>query len=350
MCRRCEANESRQGGIREAAGDLRNRAGEKLGDVRHRAADAYGTARDRAAGAYGSARERAASARQRVGETAEEYATRAREEAAQAAAWARRQPDENPMGTTIAAFALGALIGAVLPRSRAENRAMGQTKSRLVEEVKTQADAALEAGKNALSDAGITTEAAKAKLAELTEDAKHVAKDVAGAAASKVKVPSVGGGSGGMSGSGAVRHGRLAQAHGRRHGPTAAGTPGPAFTSGSAPVGGGTTQSGGTHGLVERLRHHATRRLGLRWAARSRLNSRAFAWRCEDPPGRVAGPAGFSWENAMRWLLMLAMAVAAPAAAQADGKRLYTTRCGSATGTRRAPASSRASGRGCAGW
>jgi hypothetical protein len=64
-------------------------------------------------------------------------------------------------------------------RVRAAETAPGPTKSGWWRG-EDAGDAALEAGKNALSDAGITTDAAKAKLAELTEDAKHVAKDVAG--------------------------------------------------------------------------------------------------------------------------------------------------------------------------
>jgi len=228
-----EHNTSRLDRVRDSAAEMKARAGER-----------YDGARERVSGAYGNARERAGELRQRAGETAEQYAARVKEQSTAAAQWAKRQPSESPMGTTAVAFAIGALVGALLPRSRFEDRQLGPTKAKLVDEVKTQADAALEAGKAALADAGVTTDAAKAKLAELTDQAKHVAKDVAGAAAEKVKVPSIGGQDGGQS-QAQSGTGDYAKATGATA-PTAAGTPGPAFTSGSAPVGGGTTQSGST--------------------------------------------------------------------------------------------------------
>lgn len=155
--------------VREGAEHLGARASERYQSAREAMSERYHSTREAAGERYGALSEA----------TRERYT--------QAADWTKRQPTENPMGTVIAGFALGALLGALLPRTQAENRALGPTKDKLSRQAREQAQAALDAGKAKLAEAGITPEAAKSKLGELVDEAKHVAKDVAGAAASQVK-------------------------------------------------------------------------------------------------------------------------------------------------------------------
>lgn len=162
--------------VREGAEDLGARASERYRDARETVGERYR-----------EVRETVAEKTDQLSEAAREQAARAREQAARAAQWTRRQPDENPMGTVVAGFAIGALVGALLPRTSAENRAIGPTKDKLTTTVREKAHDAVEAGKAALADAGITPDAVKAKVDELTEQAKHVAKDVADAATSQLK-------------------------------------------------------------------------------------------------------------------------------------------------------------------
>ena len=87
-----------------------------------KASEAYYAARSKAAVLSDEARERAieaaAVAREKAAEAAEaarDAAEKARIAAGEASGWAKRQPQENPAMVVVAAFAAGALIGALLP-------------------------------------------------------------------------------------------------------------------------------------------------------------------------------------------------------------------------------------------
>jgi ElaB/YqjD/DUF883 family membrane-anchored ribosome-binding protein len=98
--------------VKGEAEHLSAKAGEAYYAARSRAADLAETARDRANHAADVAREKAHEA----AEAAREAADRAREAAGEAGRWAKRQPAENPMTVVVVALAVGALLGALLPR------------------------------------------------------------------------------------------------------------------------------------------------------------------------------------------------------------------------------------------
>lgn len=111
-----------------------------------RAADALGAARDRTASAYEAARGRATDATRKATEQLSIY----------------------PIGAVIGGFAVGALIGALLPRTESETRALGATGRRLTGAAREAAQRGIEAGREQIEE--IRTQAAQ-KVGEAVTDA-----------------------------------------------------------------------------------------------------------------------------------------------------------------------------------
>lgn len=145
----------------QAARDV---AGEKLASARQHANDAWETARERAADYSERAKIQAAKARERTVESVE----------------------ENPITAVLAGAALGAIIGALLPRSSSENRTIGPVRDKLASTARTAARVARTAGEAKLAELGIK-EAAKLRFNEIKEGAAEVAKSATTAVRSKGK-------------------------------------------------------------------------------------------------------------------------------------------------------------------
>jgi ElaB/YqjD/DUF883 family membrane-anchored ribosome-binding protein len=152
----------------------------RVAGVKNKARDAYSSTRERTSAAYGTARDRASSA----AETARERAARARQRTSQGV-------ETNPMGALVGGLALGALIAAVLPKSRREEELLGNYGRRINDTAREAARAAKEAGKGKLDELGINQDAAKQKLGEVAskagEAAREAARTSASAAAQTVK-------------------------------------------------------------------------------------------------------------------------------------------------------------------
>ena len=120
----------------------KNRVREKTSAARGRASDAYGSARERASHAYGSARENASYARQRTADGI----------------------DGNPAAALIGGLALGALVAAILPRTRREEEMFGEYGRRLNDRAREAALAARDAGTSKLDEMGFNKDTAKQSL------------------------------------------------------------------------------------------------------------------------------------------------------------------------------------------
>ena len=128
--------------------------------LRDRAADAYGGARERAIEAYDSARERAADA-----------GTKAREGVGQA-----------PLLALGGGLALGALLAAILPKTRAEDKLLRPYGEKITDGAKAAAEAAREAGREKLTELNITRDAGTSAVQSLFKglgDAARVSGEAA---------------------------------------------------------------------------------------------------------------------------------------------------------------------------
>jgi len=109
-----------------ANGGADSGGGGPLSAVSTKAADAYQAARDRTSAAYSAARERAGSVGQRTAESI----------------------DSAPMAAVVGGLALGAIAGALLPRSEREGQLLGSAGRRLTDTARQAVQAARDAGKD----------------------------------------------------------------------------------------------------------------------------------------------------------------------------------------------------------
>ncbi|HEV2746556.1 MAG TPA: hypothetical protein VGW34_04565 [Allosphingosinicella sp.] len=151
--------------VRDRAGAAREKASAAYIAARERTGAAYGTARDKASTAYDGARERAARAGRRTFDEVE----------------------ANPVGALIGGLAIGALLAAMLPKSRREEELLGDFGRRLNDTAREAARAAREAGRDKLDELGYNRDTAKQKLSDIAGGAGEALKTSAGAAAQKVK-------------------------------------------------------------------------------------------------------------------------------------------------------------------
>lgn len=92
-------------------------------------------------------------------------------------------------------MAAGALLGLLLPRTRKEDQLLGETRDRLADAAKAAAKAAADTTRQQLDERGLTLDSAKAKIAEVGQQAKDVARSAAETAAAEAKTRAGSGGS-----------------------------------------------------------------------------------------------------------------------------------------------------------
>jgi ElaB/YqjD/DUF883 family membrane-anchored ribosome-binding protein len=120
---RSTTNSGAGGGTKDSAG-----SGGALSAVGTKAADAYEAARERTSAAYAAARERAGNVGQRTAESI----------------------DAAPMAAVLGGLALGAIAGALIPRSAREEQLLGTAGRRLADTAREAVRAARDAGRDQL--------------------------------------------------------------------------------------------------------------------------------------------------------------------------------------------------------
>ena len=101
-----------------------------LGGARNKASDAYSTARERTSTAYGSARQRASDVTRQTAD----------------------RVDSSPLIAVAGGLALGAVIGALLPRTEREMQALGGMGQKVTDTAREAANSAVETGKQQVND------------------------------------------------------------------------------------------------------------------------------------------------------------------------------------------------------
>ena len=95
--------------------------------------------------------------------------------------------DEAPLIAIAGGLAAGALIAALLPRTRTEARLVRPVAKRAKETARSAAQAAKEAGNARLSELGLTPDKGKDAVRSLIDGAREAARASAQAAASSVR-------------------------------------------------------------------------------------------------------------------------------------------------------------------
>jgi len=132
----------------------------KTETARKRAGEAYSKAREKTNAAYDSALTRAAQGRARAVETFE----------------------DNPVAVLVGGLALGALVGALLPRGRREAELLGSVGERISETTKRVAGAARDSARDTIESYGLNADAALQKVDSLFETATRAATTIGSAA------------------------------------------------------------------------------------------------------------------------------------------------------------------------
>ncbi|HXG81811.1 MAG TPA: hypothetical protein VNJ05_08425 [Sphingomicrobium sp.] len=84
-------------------------------------------------------------------------------------------------------LAIGALLAAILPRTRAEERLLGPVGGRITDTARTAAEAAKEAGREKLAELNITAEAGKGAVQTLVDGLTEAARTSGQAAVRAVR-------------------------------------------------------------------------------------------------------------------------------------------------------------------
>lgn len=150
--------------------------------------------RDNAERASNYASEKLHSAADQVRETSEaariaaaEALENARNKVSEAGTAAKNQIKDNPVSALVAGIAVGAVIGALLPRSEREAQLLAPVGNRISDAAREAISAAKEAGRETLDDLGLNKSAASNSVEKLAEAARKAASAAGTAAATAAR-------------------------------------------------------------------------------------------------------------------------------------------------------------------
>lgn len=146
--------------------------------TRAKAEEVYATTRAKAADAYTASRQKANQA----------YST-AQKGVKTATKRTSKELDDNPLAFLVGGVALGALLGALLPRTEAEKKALGETGKKINKSAADAARAAKAAGQKKLDALGISKDAAKSGIQTLLNSVATAASEAGSAATKTVTKP-----------------------------------------------------------------------------------------------------------------------------------------------------------------
>lgn len=123
---------------------------------------------------------------QKVGDAASHAYDAARERASTAGDRTAQVIGDYPVGAVVAGLALGAVAGALLPRTSQEDAVLGPIGARVGEAARAATQAAREASRTALEEQGLR-DGVREQATKLTEVAKKAAQSAGSAATSAVR-------------------------------------------------------------------------------------------------------------------------------------------------------------------
>ncbi len=138
-----------------------------IDQARGAVADAYASGRDRAADAYATAREKARTAGQSAADSL----------------------DTNPMAALLGGLALGAIVGALLPRTEREAKVLGAMGGKLQDAARETANAARDAGRDKLAELGLSRDHARDAIKSLLDGVIAAAGTASAAAIEHARKP-----------------------------------------------------------------------------------------------------------------------------------------------------------------
>lgn len=170
--------------IGENARKVADLASEKLGAAGEHIRDSAHNAKEKTQAAYASGKTHAGEALATGKEKAERAYASALDTAKSAQEKTTQKIQENPLSFVVGGVALGALIGALLPRTNRESNALGTAGKKISETARTAAKIAKDAGQSKLDELGVNKDAARNQVNKLFTSVVTAVEE-AGAAATK---------------------------------------------------------------------------------------------------------------------------------------------------------------------
>jgi len=161
--------------VRETAGTAKVKAGEAIGATKAKASAAYESTKAKAGEAYEATKVKAGDA-----------VAASKRGAATASRKAGETVQDNPLTVLIGGIALGALAGALLPKTKREDEYLGDVGRRVNKTATDAAKAARAAGVEQLDALGINKDAARSQISTLVDGVVKAAGTASSAAAKKV--------------------------------------------------------------------------------------------------------------------------------------------------------------------
>jgi ElaB/YqjD/DUF883 family membrane-anchored ribosome-binding protein len=150
-------------------------SGGRLSGVKQSASEAYESARERTSSAYQAAREAAGGALESARETARSASRRTADGV-----------EANPMVAVVGGLALGAIAGALLPKTRQEEQVLGSAGRKVADTARQAVQAAKDAGRQQIDELGLSKDGIQRRLGEFTDKAAGAVRSSAGAASDAV--------------------------------------------------------------------------------------------------------------------------------------------------------------------
>lgn len=160
-----------------------NKLTDSIKTASENAKDGLNTAKAKADEASAAARQRATVALSKTKDAASRSVASSRQIAEKAAARSGDTIDKNPLAMVVGGIALGAIIGALLPKSVREEKVLGTAGRKLNSKARDVATAAKQAGKDKIETFGFNKDNARNQFRDLVDKATEAVK-AAGKAAS----------------------------------------------------------------------------------------------------------------------------------------------------------------------
>jgi ElaB/YqjD/DUF883 family membrane-anchored ribosome-binding protein len=163
----------------------------KIGDSIKTAADSakesLATAKAKTTETSAAAREKAAEAYEKGREAAARGVQQSRDMAHKAAIKTGDGIDKNPLAIVLGGIALGAIVGALLPRTERETKIMGKAGKKRNKKAKSMANAAKAAGKDKVDSLGLNGDAVREQFRDLVSKAAEAVRAAGQAATEAAK-------------------------------------------------------------------------------------------------------------------------------------------------------------------
>lgn len=164
-----------------------SKIGESIKTATDTAKETLASAKTRTSKTSAAAREKAAEAYEKGREAATRSVKQSREYAHKAVEKTSSGIDKNPLAIVLGGIAIGAIVGALLPRTERETRLMGKTGKKLNKKAKEMAKAAKSAGKDKVDSLGLNGDAVRDQFRDLVSKAAEAVKAAGQAATEAAK-------------------------------------------------------------------------------------------------------------------------------------------------------------------